>query len=275
VQACYSSWYAPEPTTIMSTSAGGVAESSGGAPPAGAEAAAALQTLSGALCGLRLAGTSSVLVFEQLPWHSVAARLRRENSELREEQRTVRLELEEHQAELLRVEEQLLLFQKAMDTAEEGGVALRNANAVLAASEAKAIAEAASSAAEAGRLGVQVSRLQDKLAELRESVASLTVSVPPYIPVNLRSFLLQSADHPRTFDRSNMSSQEAGAAHAEVWEQKLEVIKKVLHAAELERQAAVDMAASRVAPEEVAQLQASLEVRRMQGYEGWGLRGRC
>lgn len=54
------------------------------------------------------------------------------------------------------MEQQLLLFQKAMDAAEEGAVALRNANSALAASEAKAVAEAGASLADTRRLGVQV-----------------------------------------------------------------------------------------------------------------------
>lgn len=48
--------------------------------------------------GLRVAGRGGpVLVFEQLPWHSVAARLTRENKGLQREQQVVRGQLEEHQ----------------------------------------------------------------------------------------------------------------------------------------------------------------------------------
>jgi hypothetical protein len=170
--------------------------------------------------GPSLAGAAAangpVLLFDQLPWHSMAARLRRENRGLQEEQQAVRLELEQHQvrskqgrggfasphqtvcivlrvipqnippsfdrfgcnlrqAEILRVEQQLVLFQKAMDAAEEGAAALRTANVALAASEARAASELAGSAAEARRMGLKVSRLQDEMVELRETIAGLMV----------------------------------------------------------------------------------------------------
>ncbi len=54
--------------------------------------------------------------------------------------------------------------------------------------------------------------------------------------------------------------QEAGAANAEVWEQKMDELNKALRAAEMERQAACDMAALRIAPEEVSQMRAELQV---------------
>lgn len=109
--SCYSGFYAPEFSgghlLAASSGCGGGGGFSGGvspwadadAPLAGSRPAAgggprtrpALQGLSRvALGGAAAAGG---LLFEQLPWHSVAARLRRENEGLREEQVAVRRQL--------------------------------------------------------------------------------------------------------------------------------------------------------------------------------------
>ncbi|KIY97715.1 hypothetical protein MNEG_10245 [Monoraphidium neglectum] len=235
-RACYSNYFAPEfgrPPAAAVAVAGGAArhELTGqGGIEDNPE-----RRIRGALDGLRVAddggfggfsGSGGGLAFEQLPWHSVAARLRRENAALRGEQERVGRELGDHQAELVRVEQQLQLFQKAMDAAEEGAAALRAANAALAASEARAASDVAAGAAEARRLAGQVSRLQAELAELREANTALT---------------------------------EAGASSAEALERRAEGLQRALHAAELERAAAVELAAARVAPEEARDLHAAAE----------------
>jgi hypothetical protein len=54
--------------------------------------------------------------------------------------------------------------------------------------------------------------------------------------------------------------QEAGASSAEALERRAEGLQRALHAAELERAAAVELAAARVAPEEARDLHAAAEV---------------
>lgn len=50
-----------------------------------------------------------------------------------------------------------------------------------------------------------------------------------------------------------------------MWEQRVEALKKALHAAEVEKEAAVGLAAERVAPEEVDEMRMALEV----GWWSW------
>ena len=56
-------------------------------------------------------------------------------------------------------------------------------------------------------------------------------------------------------------TQEANAARAEKSEQQAEGFRKALRTAQMEREAACDLAAARVGPEEARALQAALEVR--------------
>jgi hypothetical protein len=109
VAACYSGLYAPEPSLVggcpsfggIGSRGGAAAESRGGGSSGGGGGGGARGEVPGALNGLRPAcgGTAGTLVFEQLPWHSVAARLRRENAALGEEQAVVRGELAAHQVQ--------------------------------------------------------------------------------------------------------------------------------------------------------------------------------
>lgn len=105
VRSCYSGYLAPEFGAPLRGGAGARHKQPGqlgGGDAAGADAAAkgAAREVRSTLAGLQLGpggGAGGGLVFEQLPWHSVAARLRREADALREEQGRVRRELGEHQ----------------------------------------------------------------------------------------------------------------------------------------------------------------------------------
>lgn len=185
------------------------------------------------------------------------------------------------------MEQQLLAFQGALDAADAAAAALTAANASLAASEARAASEVAAAGGEARRLEGVAARLQDEVAALRDANAALQVRMlaASHIRLCVRwcvcvcvgalgrllqfefCILLLYRRPASQLDASHQSTllpvilqQDAGAAHAEVWESRLDSLRADLRRAELEREAAVDMAAVRVAPEEAEQLRGQLEV---------------